>query len=260
MKYHIAELIDAEKLQQLMQSFYEMTSIPCTLADPQGNLLRVNDKELLGAGWKNICLNFHRKYPASLAKCLESDTVLAQAVLSSKKYSLYKCRNGMVDGAMPIYVCGEHVVNLFTGQFFLEPPDIDYFRQQAVDYGYDVEEYLEALREVPILAEQKVEQGLVFLAQLAELIAVMGFQGHELMDLKNELEERVAIRTAELQKALEEVRTLRNILPLCSFCKKIRDDKGYWQQVDVYIHQHMDADISHSICPECLEKHYPEIS
>ena len=63
----------------------------------------------------------------------------------------------------------------------------------------------------------------------------------------------------ELQKALKEIKTLRGILPLCSFCKKIRDDKGYWEQVDVYIYKHSQADISHSICPDCAKEHYPDI-
>ncbi|MEJ2158240.1 MAG: hypothetical protein P8X96_23180 [Desulfobacteraceae bacterium] len=62
----------------------------------------------------------------------------------------------------------------------------------------------------------------------------------------------------DLQKALDEIRTLRGILPLCSFCKKIRDDKGYWEQVDVYIQKHSEADISHSVCPECMKVHYPK--
>jgi hypothetical protein len=64
--------------------------------------------------------------------------------------------------------------------------------------------------------------------------------------------------TEELKKALYEIKTLRGILPFCSFCKKIRDDKGYWEQVDVYIHKHSQADISHSICPDCAKKHYPD--
>jgi PAS domain S-box-containing protein len=62
----------------------------------------------------------------------------------------------------------------------------------------------------------------------------------------------------ELRNAISEIETLRSILPLCSFCKKIRDDKGYWEQVDVYIQKHLFADISHSICPECFKKHYPQ--
>jgi HAMP domain-containing protein len=60
----------------------------------------------------------------------------------------------------------------------------------------------------------------------------------------------------QLQDTLAEIRTLRGILPLCSFCKKVRDDKGYWEQVDIYIQKYSEANISHSICPECAEKHY----
>jgi len=62
-----------------------------------------------------------------------------------------------------------------------------------------------------------------------------------------------------LEKTLNEVKTLRGILPICSFCKKIRNDKGYWDQVEVYIRDHTDVDFSHGVCPDCMEKHYPEI-
>ncbi|MBA3029654.1 MAG: hypothetical protein FP816_12735, partial [Desulfobacteraceae bacterium] len=48
------------------------------------------------------------------------------------------------------------------------------------------------------------------------------------------------------------------ILPICSFCKKIRDDKGYWEQVEVYVGDHSHADFSHSICPDCMRINYPE--
>jgi len=57
---------------------------------------------------------------------------------------------------------------------------------------------------------------------------------------------------------LEEVKTLKGILPICSFCKKVRDDEGYWRQVDVYIQQQTDVDFSHSVCPECVKKNYPD--
>lgn len=64
----------------------------------------------------------------------------------------------------------------------------------------------------------------------------------------------------ELKKALSEIKTLSGLLPLCSHCKKVRDDKGYWNQIDAYIRQHTDADFTHSICPECAEKYYPDLS
>lgn len=62
----------------------------------------------------------------------------------------------------------------------------------------------------------------------------------------------------ELQKALSEVKTLSGLLPICANCKKIRDDKGYWNQIEGYIQQHSDAQFSHGICPDCIKKLYPE--
>lgn len=62
-----------------------------------------------------------------------------------------------------------------------------------------------------------------------------------------------------LQKALEEIKTLKGIIPICSHCKKIRDDSGYWNQLEAYIHKHSEASLSHGICPECAIKYYPDI-
>jgi PAS domain S-box-containing protein len=62
----------------------------------------------------------------------------------------------------------------------------------------------------------------------------------------------------ELKKALSEIKTLRGILPICSFCKNIRNDEGYYEQIEGYIHKHSGVDFSHTICPDCLKKHYPE--
>jgi hypothetical protein len=64
---------------------------------------------------------------------------------------------------------------------------------------------------------------------------------------------------AELQKALKKVKTLSGFLPICASCKKIRDDKGYWNQIEVYISEHSEAEFSHGICPECAQKLYPDI-
>ena len=67
------------------------------------------------------------------------------------------------------------------------------------------------------------------------------------------------IQSKEIIEYLKiEVNTLRGIIPICSSCKKIRDDKGYWQQVEVYVRDRSEAEFSHSICPECFEKLYPE--
>lgn len=62
----------------------------------------------------------------------------------------------------------------------------------------------------------------------------------------------------KLQKALDEIKILRGIIPICSHCKQIRDDKGSWKQMEEYIHSRSEAVFSHSICPNCVKKHYPD--
>jgi len=163
---------------------------------------------------------------------------------------------------------------------------IDANRAALSFYGYDLETMLtkripdlNITPEAEIRAEIKraVEEGrshYVFKHQLAsgevrdiEVFAnPISIQGkeysfsivHDITARRLAEEEREKLIN-ELQKALKEIKTLRGILPLCSFCKKIRDDKGYWEQVDVYIHKHSQADISHSICPECAKEYYPDL-
>ncbi len=89
----------------------------------------------------------------------------------------------------------------------------------------------------------------------------------ELEERNRVLEKMVAVKTAELeerninlQRALMQVNQLKGMLPICASCKKIRDDEGYWHQVEVFIKEHSDAEFTHSICPECREKLYPGLS
>ncbi|MHB8068179.1 MAG: response regulator [Desulfobaccales bacterium] len=65
---------------------------------------------------------------------------------------------------------------------------------------------------------------------------------------------------SQLQEALAQIKTLKGFLPICAYCKKIRDDEGYWQQIEEYIREHSDAEFSHGICPDCLEEHHPSLA
>ena len=71
----------------------------------------------------------------------------------------------------------------------------------------------------------------------------------------NELQTALTERVAELQEALEHIKTLKGILPICSYCKKIRDDQNYWQQVENYISQYSQVEFTHGVCPDCYNKH-----
>jgi len=69
-----------------------------------------------------------------------------------------------------------------------------------------------------------------------------------------ELQQSLARRVGELESALARVRQLHGLLPICSYCKKIRDDRNYWQQVESYISSHSDAQFSHGVCPDCYDR------
>jgi PAS domain S-box-containing protein len=64
---------------------------------------------------------------------------------------------------------------------------------------------------------------------------------------------------SELSKALEDVKKLSGLLPICANCKKIRDDKGYWHQIEVFLMEHSEAEFTHSLCKECAKKLYPDL-
>jgi DNA-binding response OmpR family regulator len=87
--------------------------------------------------------------------------------------------------------------------------------------------------------------------------------GQRIVELQQELlatnkEQKELI--VELEDALSKIRQLSGLLPICSYCKKIRDDKGFWNQLEVYISAHSETKFSHGICPECIKKVFPELN
>jgi len=98
---------------------------------------------------------------------------------------------------------------------------------------------------------------LAILKQVAEIKQELSMAQQEIERRKAAEKERDRV-IQELQKALSEVKTLRGLLPICSGCKSIRDDKGYWKGIERYIQEHSLAKFSHGICPECAKKLYPD--
>jgi len=72
--------------------------------------------------------------------------------------------------------------------------------------------------------------------------------------------QRLTDTVSKLEDALSNIKTLSGLLPICASCKRIRDDTGYWQQLESYIAQHSGAEFSHGICPECIRKLYPDLA
>lgn len=94
--------------------------------------------------------------------------------------------------------------------------------------------------------------------ELERALTIAMARHNDLMQLRS-LNHTLETKNSELASALAEIKTLRDILPICSFCKKIRDDQGYWNQVEQYISDHTGTKFSHGICDDCMAEHYPDL-
>ena len=184
-KKNILHLIDFEKVDTLLEGFNKTTGFVTAILDLEGNILSKS-------GWRPICTQFHRINPQTSKNCLVSDTILANKMGEGEKYHFYKCLNGLIDVALPIKIYGEHIANLFSGQFFFEEPDIAFFEEQAKNNGFNNDDYFTALKKVPIVSEEKVKIAMDFLLNMTQLISELAFQKVE--------QSTLALKVAESEK------------------------------------------------------------
>ncbi|MBD9357945.1 diguanylate cyclase [Methylomonas albis] len=207
-----AQLVDLASLQTLMDDLHQVIGIANAIIDTDGIVIT-------NAGWQDACLKFHRVNHDTCSNCIESDTALAESMLHGDTFAIYKCLNGLVDSAMPIIVDGQHVANIFTGQCFIEPPDLEFFRGRARRCGFEENSYLQSIAKVPVIPRQRLETITKMYAQLAQSFAKHGADRlkqkqavAELAALNNELNRRVEERAEQLiqnnQQLLFEKRAL----------------------------------------------------
>lgn len=198
MKYRFSDLVDLDRFRSMLKSFYEATGILHGLVDSENQVISA-------IGWQEACTRFHRVHPRTNERCLESNRYLAEH-LGDGAFVGYACGNGLMDYATPIVVEGQQLATLYFGQLFHEPPDMEFFRRQARECGFDEEEYLAVIRKVPIIARERIEPIMAFYVQLAQMLARSGLDRmraleaeHRLDDINRDLALRVEERTAELK-------------------------------------------------------------
>lgn len=242
----LREMIDAVTFQELTDSFTLLTGFPTAILDIRGEIL-------VASGWKKICTCFHRKNPKTALRCQRSDTVLASQLAQGQIYNVYKCENGLVDVAVPIIIEGIHMGNLFTGQFFFDTPDMDFFVKQAQEFEFDMDEYLKALEDVPIFSSEQVQQAIQFLNKLTSVIANMGRDKIRLSNLNTTLEQRVNDRTKALEKAIDIRRSAE---------KEIQKNKQFMDTVFNAIQDGicvLDTDLNIRKVNKVMEQWYPQL-
>ncbi|MBN1833216.1 MAG: GAF domain-containing protein [Deltaproteobacteria bacterium] len=166
-----------------------------------------------------------------------------------------------VDPALPMPIRGLRAVAYATGKAIY---DNDFMNSQWVNYMPEGHVVLKNVMFAPLNIDEKAA-GIIGLANKpsnftdadAEIASVLGelaaiaLANSRHLDLLNE-------KTLSLERAILEIRTLRSILPMCSHCRKVRDDKGVWSRLEAYVSTHTDTRFSHGLCPDCMRELYPE--
>ena len=182
MSFNLSDLLDIERTQQLLENFLNAVGVPAAIIDLKGTVLATSP-------WQRVCTDFHRQNEITHARCIKSDTILANNLAEGKTFALYRCLNGLTDAASPIIIEGKHLANAFIGQFLVEKPDLEFFRGQAKEFGFDESAYLDALSEVPIIAKETLPSILSFLTSFAVMTASLGLRQLRQLETEKELRE-----------------------------------------------------------------------
>lgn len=187
-KYGIGDLVDLNQLNDIFEKFTEATGFTIGFLDhPEMNVL-------VATGWRDICTKFHRGCPASAEICTKSNAHLLEQLTEPNQLVIEACEHGLVDCATPIIINGKHIASLATGQLLLAEPDVDRFRRQAKQYGYDEQEYLNALDDISVVSEEQLRSITDFLGSLAVVITEQGYAGLKHKEEAAQLAEEVAGR------------------------------------------------------------------
>lgn len=222
-RLELADLLDADSIQSLMDEFHKMVRVPMAIIDLQGRVL-------VGKGWQDICTQYHRVHPDTCRNCIESDLLLTKDVPPGE-FKLYKCKNNMWDVSTPIMICDRHVGNVFMGQFFLEGEKIDYelFRSQARRYGFDEAGYIAALERVPRLSRETVDTGMRFFLKFARMLSQASYGSIQMARL---LAQRDAL-TAQLQRNEESLNRAQELARVGSWELDLVNNRLSWSD-EVY--------------------------
>jgi diguanylate cyclase len=226
MKSKFFDNLDFDKINLILEGFNKATGFVTAILDLEGNILSKS-------GWRPICTEFHRKNPQTALNCRISDTMLANSMAQGERYHFYECKNGLVDVAVPIMIEGEQVANLFSGQFFFEPPDLNFFKKQAANYGFDESDYLDALSKVPIVSREEVKTNMDFLLTITQMITEMTYdklEQKELNDAFQKSDEALRESQVTLEQSIKDLLASQEIAHVGTWRLDLATNQVVWSE------------------------------
>lgn len=172
MNYKLKDILDIPLLQNLQDKLNVIYSFPSAIADKDGEILAE-------VGWQDVCTKFYRIHQKCSLECIKSDQNINSHINETDPAVSFQCPHGLLNSAIPIIINDQHLGNFFTGQFFLESPNLEIFNKQAQKFGFEEKSYLEAVQKVPVWTKEKLHQYRNFFRGFIEIIV-----GNRLKDLK----------------------------------------------------------------------------
>lgn len=179
MEYKFSEVVDLNELGNLMENFYDITGIRCSIKDhgDTSNLIH----------HKDICEKFHRLNPLTKLRCCEHEKNILNQMKRGKKFVIYKCENGLMYIGTPIIINKVHSATIFTSPIFFEEPDIQYFKSQAKEFQFDVDEYIKSIKDIPVIPREKIKLIIKFICDGARMLGEIGYKHFKNLDINRKL-------------------------------------------------------------------------
>lgn len=159
----LTDVIDINYLQAFQDAFSDATGMASISIDLNGNVTRPSN-------FHDFCMRYTRNCSEGLRRCLECDKNGGEESQATGRAAVYSCHAGLTDFAVPIVVGGQHVGSIIGGQVLTHEPDEDYFRKVATELGINPDEYVQAVKKIPILSEKQVRSAANLLGLIANKI------------------------------------------------------------------------------------------
>jgi len=177
--YKFGDLIDIPAFTRLLESFFHATGIPNGAVDADGALICMSSGH-------NACQTYHRAEQKSEQRCRESNLAIMRD-LREGQIAGGVCKNGLMDYATPIVVEGKQIGTLFLGQILHSPPDMEMFRAQARQFGYDEKTYLESIASIPVIGKERALSLMSVMVEMANMLATSGLAKLRQVTLEHDL-------------------------------------------------------------------------
>lgn len=203
-KLYLTDLIDVNILQRIQDAFSDMSGFSAITTDHEGRAVTI------GSNFSDFCVKYTRQSRVGCARCELCDKSGAEWALEEGKAVSYRCHAGLVDFAAPIMARNQLVGCFVGGQILTEKPDYEKFRKIAESIEVDPDEYIEALKRIPIVEKEKVERAAEFLHTTASVISDIAYGKYQALKASEDLEKVANMKSDFLANMSHEIRTPMN--------------------------------------------------